>query len=70
MAGGATAPGRGSASEIEMIVIAHAGHWALGLLEALPLFAVAAFALWRARQDRREGRRQERTSGVRSAPAR
>ena len=49
-----------------MIVIAHAGHWALGLLEASPLFVVAAFALWRVRQDRR----QERISGVRSAPAR
>jgi hypothetical protein len=29
-----------------MPVIAHAGHWALGLLEALPLIAVAAFAAW------------------------
>ena len=25
-----------------MLVIAHAGHWALGLLEALPLIAIAA----------------------------
>jgi hypothetical protein len=29
-----------------MIVIAHAGHWALGLVEAFPLIAVAAFAAW------------------------
>lgn len=36
-----------------MIVIAHAGHWALGLLEAAPLFVVAAFALWRSLGDRR-----------------
>ncbi len=30
-----------------MIPIAHAGHWALGLLEATPLLVVAAVALWR-----------------------
>ena len=29
-----------------MPVIAHAGHWALGLIEAFPLIAVAAFAAW------------------------
>ena len=32
-----------------MLVIAHAGHWALGLLQAMPLLVVAAVALWRAR---------------------
>ncbi len=31
-----------------MIVIAHAGHWALGLLQLTPVVAVAAFAAWRA----------------------
>jgi hypothetical protein len=35
-----------------MIVIAHAGHWALGLLEFTPLLAVAAFATWKSRADR------------------
>jgi hypothetical protein len=34
---------------MDMIVIAHAGHWALGLLQATPVFAVAAVALWRSR---------------------
>jgi hypothetical protein len=29
-----------------MLPIAHAGHWALGLVEAFPLIAVAAFAAW------------------------
>ena len=36
-----------------MTVIAHAGHWALGLLEATPLFVVAAFGIWRSRDARR-----------------
>jgi hypothetical protein len=35
-----------------MIVIAHAGHWALGLVEAAPVFVVAAFALWRSLGER------------------
>jgi hypothetical protein len=35
-----------------MIVIAHAGHWALGLLELTPLLAVAAFATWKSRTER------------------
>jgi hypothetical protein len=30
-----------------MFVIAHAGHWTLGLLQAFPVTAVAAFAAWR-----------------------
>jgi hypothetical protein len=30
-----------------MLVIAHAGHWAFGLLEAFPVIAVAAFAVWK-----------------------
>jgi hypothetical protein len=30
-----------------MIVIAHAGHWALGVLEAAPLIVVAAVVMWR-----------------------
>ncbi|MDX6681484.1 MAG: hypothetical protein QOG94_1523 [Solirubrobacteraceae bacterium] len=29
------------------MVIAHAGHWGMGLLEAFPMIAVAAFATWR-----------------------
>jgi hypothetical protein len=36
-----------------MVVIAHAGHWTLGLLEAMPLFVVAAFALWKSRDEHR-----------------
>jgi len=36
-----------------MVVIAHAGHWTLALLQATPLFAVAAFALWKSRNQRR-----------------
>jgi hypothetical protein len=39
-----------------MIVIAHAGHWALGLLEATPLLIVAAFATWRTHAERRRRR--------------
>ena len=41
-----------------MVVIAHAAHTALGLLQLAPLFAVAGFALWqsrRARDARRAG---------------
>lgn len=41
-----------------MIVIAHAGHWALGLLQLTPVVAVAAFAAWKsigARTAVREG---------------
>jgi hypothetical protein len=30
-----------------MLPIAHAGHWALGLLEAAPLIVVAAVVMWR-----------------------
>jgi hypothetical protein len=30
-----------------MLVIAHAGHWALGALEAAPLIVVAAVVMWR-----------------------
>jgi hypothetical protein len=33
-----------------MVVIAHAGHWALGLLEITPVLVVAAFALWKSRE--------------------
>jgi hypothetical protein len=36
-----------------MLVIAHAGHWALGLLDALPILVVGAFAAWRSRAARR-----------------
>jgi hypothetical protein len=39
-----------------MIVIAHAGHWALGLLEAAPLLIVAAFATCRTHAERRRRR--------------
>ena len=30
-----------------MIVIAHASHWGLVLLQVFPLIAVAAFAVWK-----------------------
>jgi hypothetical protein len=40
-----------------MTVIAHAGHWALGLLQVTPLFAVAAFGIWRSRDERRRSAR-------------
>ena len=30
-----------------MFAIAHAGHWALGALEAAPLIVVAAVVMWR-----------------------
>ena len=36
-----------------MLVIAHAGHWALSLLEVFPLIAIAAFAAWRTYVGRR-----------------
>jgi hypothetical protein len=39
-----------------MMVIAHAGHWALGLLEATPLLIVAVFATWKSRAERRRRR--------------
>jgi|GEM_PF-4356793 len=39
-----------------MIVIAHAGHWGLELLEATPLLVVAAFALWKTRVERNQRR--------------
>ena len=42
-----------------MFAIAHAGHWALGLLEAAPLIAVAAVVTWRA-WAQRTPRSQER----------
>ena len=35
-----------------MLVIAHTAHWALWLLQAFPLIAVAAFAVWRTHGDR------------------
>lgn len=38
-----------------MIVIAHAGHWALDLLQFTPVLAVAAFALWRSHRMRADG---------------
>jgi hypothetical protein len=38
-----------------MLVIAHAGHWALSLMEAFPLIAVAAFAAWRTYAERMSG---------------
>ncbi|HTN23660.1 MAG TPA: hypothetical protein VL120_06700 [Solirubrobacteraceae bacterium] len=40
---------------MHVVVIAHAGHWALGLLDALPILVVAAFAGWRSRAPRRGG---------------
>jgi hypothetical protein len=36
-----------------MFAIAHAGHWALGLLQAAPVVIVAAIALWRTVAGRR-----------------
>jgi hypothetical protein len=36
-----------------MFAIAHAGHWALGLLQAAPVVIVAAVALWRTVAGRR-----------------
>ncbi len=35
-----------------MFLIAHAGHYALGVLEFAPLLAVAAFAVWSSRARR------------------
>ena len=37
-----------------MLVIAHAGHWALSLLEAVPLLVAVAFVGWRSYTWRRE----------------
>jgi hypothetical protein len=36
-----------------MFAIAHAGHWALGLLQATPVVIVAAVAAWRTMAGRR-----------------
>jgi hypothetical protein len=50
-----------------MIVIAHAGHYALGFLEATPLLAVAAFALWKTRTERHQRHSEtDRHDGVRA----
>lgn len=38
-----------------MMLIAHAGHWVLGLLQFTPVIAVAAFALWRSQCARHDG---------------
>ena len=38
-----------------MMLIAHAGHWVLGLLQFTPVIAVAAFALWRSHRTRHDG---------------
>ena len=55
-----------------MIVIAHAGHVALSLLQLAPVVAVAAFAAWRsvgahAAPPGTEGRGRARTTGARDA---
>lgn len=50
-----------------MILIAHAGHYALGFIEALPLVLVAAFAVWQTRLSRRRGR-HERMGATGSHP--
>ena len=42
-------PARERPIEIKMVLLAHAGHWSLGLLEALPVLVVATFALWKSR---------------------
>ena len=47
-----------------MIVIAHVSHYALVLLQATPLLAVAAFALWKSRIARSEARTATVTPGV------
>jgi hypothetical protein len=39
-----------------MLLIAHAGHWALGALESVPLAAIAAVLSWRTFADRRARR--------------
>jgi hypothetical protein len=50
-----------------MIVIAHAGHYALGLLEATPLLVVAGFALWKTRSERPQRRSEtDPDDGVRA----
>ena len=50
-----------------MIVIAHAGHYALGFLEATPLLVVAAFALWKTHTGCRQRRSEtDRRDGVRA----
>ena len=36
-----------------MMLIAHAGHWALTLLQATPLLAVLGVLAWRSARDRR-----------------
>ena len=48
-----------------MILIAHAGHYALGFLEATPLLVVAGFALWKTRSERHQRRSEpDRQDGV------
>jgi len=44
---GAFLPGRAPCRKEGLILIAHAGHWALTLLQAAPLFAVLGVLAWR-----------------------
>lgn len=39
-----------------MILFAHVSHYALDVLQAAPLLAVAAFAVWKSRAARSESR--------------
>lgn len=39
-----------------MLLIAHVSHYALGLLQAAPLLAVGAFAVWKSRAARTHAR--------------
>jgi hypothetical protein len=45
-----------------MLVIAHAAHWALSVLEILPLIAVMAFMLWKLYADRSASRGRQPAS--------
>ena len=39
-----------------MLVTAHIGHWALGMLELMPVVAVLVAVVWKTRSDRRLAR--------------
>ncbi|MGH2898392.1 MAG: hypothetical protein ACRDMZ_06930 [Solirubrobacteraceae bacterium] len=49
-----------------MIVIAHAGHWALDLLQLSPVIAIAGFAAWQSRSARRARRRTDEHTSLRA----
>jgi hypothetical protein len=47
----------------DIVVIAHAGHWAAGLLYLAPVVIVVGALLWQSFKDRRNGREESAGNG-------